>query len=111
MAKFSKLNGSLDRALARMDELGDEQLQAMRNTPEAKAAQAANRAKIEAAERRAEQRRVQARAEAADVACGFSVGQSVRTRRGEVLEVAAIDDRTVTMTNGQRYAATMLVAA
>lgn len=111
MAKFSKINSFLDRALDRMDDLGDDAIQAMRNTPEAKARQAEMRAKIENDERRSMQRLVQARAEAADVARGFAIGQSVRTRRGDVLQVVAIEDRAVTLSDGRRYAATMLTAA
>lgn len=111
MTSFKKIDEFCDRAMARMDELGDDAIQAMRNTPEAKARQAAMRARFAASEKRAAARREAGKAAAVAAASGFALGQMVRTRTGVVATVTSIDGSVIALDNGKRFAATMLTAA
>lgn len=111
MAKFSKINSFCDRAMARMDELGDEALRAMRNTPEAKARQALNAEKRRAYNARLDAKYAAGRAAAVATAAAFSIGQTVRTMRGEIATVVGIEGSAVALSNGKRFAATTLTAA
>lgn len=109
------LNRIADRAMARMDALGDDAIQAMRSTPRALAMQAENAAKRRAAAKRADAK--QAKARAASIAANtFAVGQTVRSARlmgadFMVAVVTAVEGSTITLDNGRKFAASAFVAA
>ena len=109
MTSFKNLNTIADRAMARMDELGDAAVEAMRSTPRALAGQAAWAAKGAVSTKRRiaklEDGRVLAAANNT-----FIIGQHAKTRRGQIGTVMSIDGGHVTLDIG-KYAASMLTAA
>lgn len=92
MAKFQKINDFCDRAMARMDELGDAEIQRRCNTPEAKVRQAAFAKKLASANKR-EAAKLEARRALATTKAqaAWNIGDAVVTRRGERGVIAAID--------------------
>lgn len=92
MAKFQKINELCDRAMARMDELGDEEIQRRRNTPEAKALQAEmSRKFVVASKRAASKLEADRKAAVAAAQSAWNAGDRVVTRRGDTGVVVAID--------------------
>lgn len=109
MTSFKNLNTIADRAMARMDELGDAAVEAMRSTPRALAGQAAWAAKEVASAKRRIAKMENGRALAA-TNNPFTIGQQAKTRRGQIGTVMSIDGGDVTLDIG-KYAASMLTPA
>lgn len=117
MTKFKKLNVILDKAHDRLDQLEAQgvDIQAMRNTPQAKERQAAMARKIAASEKRAAAKHEANRsAVIANAAANWNVGDAIITRRGDRGVVTAIEGMNLVCDfdgTSRKFAASMVKAA